>query len=114
MHNKVNTASPSFFFLAQIRFATNAFFSLSLSMQAQYVFVHDSLSELVMCGETEVGATNFRIKMNQLQKPIPGDPSGATGFQRQFEVHYMSCTVDFICMCNMFTHLTHVFCECQL
>ena len=78
------------------------------------MFVHDSLSELVMCGETEVGATNFRIKMNQLQKPIPGDPSGATGFQRQFEVHYMSCTVDFICMCNMFTHLTHVSCECQL
>ena len=59
---------------------------LSLALQAQYVFVHDSLSELVMCGETEVGATNFRIKMNTLRKPIAGDPSGATGFQRQFEV----------------------------
>ena len=51
------------------------------------MFVHDSPSELVMCGETEVGATNFRIKMNTLRKPIAGDPSGATGFQRQFEVH---------------------------
>ena len=40
----------------------------------------------MMCGETEVGATNFRIKMNTLRKPIAGDPSGATGFQRQFEV----------------------------
>ena len=59
---------------------------LSLAMEAQYVFVHDSLSELVMCGETEVGATNFRIKMNTLRKPIAGDPSGATGFQKQFEV----------------------------
>ena len=59
---------------------------LSLTLQAQYVFVHDSLSELVMCGETEVGATNFRIKMNTLRKPIAGDPSGATGFQKQFEV----------------------------
>ena len=50
------------------------------------MFVHDSLSELVMCGETEVGATNFRIKMNTLRKPIAEDPSGATGFQKQFEV----------------------------
>ena len=50
------------------------------------MFVHDSLSELVMYGETEVGAANFRIKMNTLRKPIAGDPSGATGFQRQFEV----------------------------
>ena len=55
------------------------------------MFVHDSLSELVMCGETEVGATNFRIKMNTLRKPIAGDPSGATGFQRQFEVQVVSC-----------------------
>ena len=67
------------------RFAIHSL-CLSLAMQAQYVFVHDSLSELVMCGETEVGATNFRIKMNTLRKPIAGDPSGATGFQRQFEV----------------------------
>ena len=50
------------------------------------MFVHDSLSELVMCGETEVDATNFRIKMNTLRKPIAGDPSSATGFQKQFEV----------------------------
>ena len=107
--------------MGQIRLTTNAFFfvalhslSLPLAVQAQYVFVHDSLSELVMCGETEVGAANFRIKMNTLRKPIAGDPSGATGFQKQFEVHYMSCTVDFICMCNMFTHLMHVSCECQL
>ena len=67
---------------------TNAFFflalhslCLSLALQAQYVFIHDSLSELVMCGETEVGATNFRIKMNELQKPIAGDPSGPLAFR---------------------------------
>ena len=50
----------SFFWLSTL--------SVFLSMQAQYVFVHDSLSELVMCGETEVGATNFRIKMNTLRQ----------------------------------------------
>jgi netrin-G3 ligand len=53
--------------------------------QAQYVFIHDSLSELVVCGETDVAAGNIRIRMMQLQKPVPGDPSGLIGFQKQFE-----------------------------
>ena len=56
------------------------------TMQAQYVFVYDSLSELVMCGETEVAAANFRINMIKLQKLLAGDPSRLTGFQKQFEV----------------------------
>ncbi|CAI8049659.1 Tyrosine-protein phosphatase Lar-like [Geodia barretti] len=50
--------------------------------QAQYVFIHDSLSELVVCGETDVAAGNIRIRMMQLQKPVPG---GLVGFQKQFE-----------------------------
>ena len=54
-----------------------------LSLQAQYVFIHDSLSELVVCGETDVAAGNIRIRMMQLQKPVPG---GLIGFQKQFEV----------------------------
>ncbi|CAI8048070.1 Receptor-type tyrosine-protein phosphatase S [Geodia barretti] len=53
--------------------------------QAQYVFIHDSLSELVVCGETEVAAGDLRIKMNRLHRPVPGDPSGLTGFQTQFQ-----------------------------
>ena len=57
-----------------------------LSLQAQYVFIHDSLSELVVCGKTDVAAGNIRIRMIQLQKPVPGDPSGVIGFQKQFEV----------------------------
>ena len=59
-----------------------------MGVQAQYVFIYDSLSEVVMCGETEVAAANFRITMTQLRKQVAGDPHGITGFQKQFQVHY--------------------------
>ena len=58
-----------------------------MGVKAQYVFIHDSLSELVMCGETEVAAANFRITMTQLRKQVAEDPHGITGFQKQFQVH---------------------------
>ena len=50
------------------------------------MFIHDSLSELVVCGETEVAAADLRVKMNRLRRPAPGDPSRLTGFQTQFQV----------------------------
>ena len=55
-------------------------------LQVQYVFIHDSLSELVMCGETEIAAGDLRIKMMSLQKPVAGDPSGLIGYHKEFEV----------------------------
>ena len=48
--------------------------------------LHDSLSELVMCGETEVVASDLRMKMMSLQNPVTGDISGLTGFEKQFQV----------------------------
>ena len=73
-------------------------------VQAQYVFIHDSLSELVVCGETEVAAANFRIKMTQLQIPVAGDAHGTTGFQKQFEVHYLySTSLNFNVFCGLQT-----------
>ena len=54
-------------------------------MQAQYVFIHDALSELVQCGETEVLAANLRISINQLKSNVADDPN-TTGFQNQFQV----------------------------
>ena len=54
------------------------------------MFIHDSLSELVICGEIEVAAFNFRIKMTQLQNPVAGDLYGMAGFQKQFEVYSTS------------------------
>ena len=55
------------------------------------MFVHDSLSELVMCGETEVAAGDLRIKIMSLQKPVEGDPSGLTGYHKQFQVYIVCC-----------------------
>ena len=50
------------------------------------MFIHDSLSELVMCGETEVVAGDLRMKMMSLQNSVTGDTSGLTGFEKQFQV----------------------------
>ena len=50
------------------------------------MFIHDSLSELVMCGETEVVAGDLRMNMMSLQNPATGDTSGLTGFEKQFQV----------------------------
>ena len=52
------------------------------------MFIHDSLSELVVCGETEVAAGDLRIKMMSLKRPdVTGDSSGPTGYQKQFQVY---------------------------
>ena len=50
------------------------------------MFVHDSLSELVVCGGTEVAAGDLRIRMNQLQRLVSGDTTGVIGYQKQFQV----------------------------
>ena len=55
-----------------------------MSLQTQYVFIHDALSELVVCGETEMTAAELTAKMNQLQIKVD---SGVTGYQKQFQVN---------------------------
>ena len=54
-------------------------------LQQQYEFIHLGLSELVVCGETEVAATNFRIAINSLKKV---NEDGMTGFEKQLKVVY--------------------------
>lgn len=56
---------------------------LTVTMQKQYEFVHCALSELVMCGETEVAAVNLRIAVNNLERETE---DGITGFQKQLQV----------------------------
>ena len=53
-------------------------------MQAQYIFIHDALDELITCGETDISAAGLRVKVNRLRKTIPG--KGITGFAEQFQV----------------------------
>ena len=55
----------------------------SLCLQQQYEFIHCGLSELVVCGETEVAAANLRIAVNNLKKM---GEDGMTGFQKQMRV----------------------------
>ena len=56
--------------------------------QQQYEFIHCGLSELVVCGETEVAAANLRIAVNNLKKE---GEDGMTGFQKQMKVCYTEC-----------------------
>ena len=55
-----------------------------LTLQLQYVFIHDALEELITCGETDISAGNLRVKVNKLHKIIPG--KAISGFEDQFRV----------------------------
>ena len=48
------------------------------------MFIHDALDELITCGETDISASSLRVKVNRMQKTIPG--KGITGFAEQFQV----------------------------
>ena len=55
---------------------------LSISPQAQYVFIHDAILEYVTCGDTQINAVDLRTAITGLMKQL----SGVTGFQNQFAV----------------------------
>ena len=57
------------------------------------MFIHDSLSELVVCGETDIVAADTRIIINQMMRQVAGDTE-TTGFQKEFQV----ANVLFICV----------------
>ena len=59
-----------------------------MCVQTQYMFIHDSLSELVVCGETEIVGADIRIIINQMMRQVSGD-SDTTGFQKEFQVMYI-------------------------
>ena len=48
-------------------------------MQTQYVFIHDSLSELVVCGETDIVAADIRVIINEMMRQVAVDTE-TTGF----------------------------------
>ena len=67
--------------------------------QAQYMFIHDTFSEIITCGDTEITATHLRAKVNHLAKFIHG--KGITGFAHQFKVHANECAVNsFVTICG--------------
>ena len=42
------------------------------------------MSELVLCGETDIAAADIRISINQMKRNITGET--ITGFEKQFQV----------------------------
>ena len=56
------------------------------------MFIHDALSELVVCGETDILAANIRININHMKEYVSGET--VTGFQKQFQV-IMECILDY-------------------
>ena len=52
------------------------------------MFVHDSLSELVVCGETEIAGTDMRIAIDEMMRQVAGD-SNTNEFQKEFQVMYV-------------------------
>ena len=62
------------------------------------MFIHDALDELITCGETEIAASNLRVKVGRMQKNIPG--KGANAFFEQFQVRQsVSLCIDMYFMC---------------
>lgn len=55
----------------------------STPLQKQYVFIHDALKELNICGQTEIAAGDLHIVINKLSTKTGSE---TTGFQKQFEV----------------------------
>lgn len=57
-------------------------------LQAQYVFIHDAILESLVCGETLIAVTNFRLVWNKLSRI--DQETGRTGLEAQHQV-IMSC-----------------------
>ena len=72
--------------------------------QAQYRFIHHALSELVVCGETEVTASSLRAFTDRLSDLM--EDSGITGTQKHFQVSKIPLRyVCFILMIMLFQTL---------
>ena len=52
--------------------------------QAQYVFIHDALEELITCGDTSISSSNLRVKIGKMHKILPD--KAISGFSDQFKV----------------------------
>ena len=50
-------------------------------MQEQYIFIHDAILESVMCGDTEINATNLRSTLMKMNRK-----NSSTKLETQFKV----------------------------
>ena len=50
------------------------------------MFLHDALDETITCGETDIPGFNLRVRVNRMNKIVPG--KNTPGFQEQYQVYY--------------------------
>ena len=63
---------------------TERFNGFLVSIQDQYVFIHDALNDYLTCGETAVPVYELRRKITDLEAPV--QDKEVTGFQFEFDV----------------------------
>ena len=56
------------------------------TIKDQYVFIHDAVLETLICGDTQVPASDLRRSIDQL-KNTKKSLDGKSGFDRQFQVN---------------------------
>ena len=63
-------------------------YSVCMSLQEQYVFVHDAVLEFVVCGDTQIVAADLRKVLSKLGRRKPH--TQLTGYTLQFRVSHLS------------------------
>eukprot|EP00731_Ephydatia_muelleri_P019163 Em0011g1203a len=58
---------------------------LSVETLAQYVFIHDALSDVIACGDTRLVASELRNRVNALHE-VHSQNGSSSGFEEQFEL----------------------------
>ena len=60
-------------------------------MQDQYIFIHDAILEVIMCGDTQINAGDFHKKIRKIVKSAQN--SQLNEFENQFMVRHSSVIV---------------------
>jgi len=60
---------------------------MDVHTQDQYTFIHNAILESVMCGDTQINASEFGAALHTLKSRTQ---SGETGFEHQFGVSCVS------------------------
>ena len=66
------------------------------------MFIHDAILESVTCGDTQIAATNLRMRVAKMKKK--DNQNQPHGFQYQFKVIYIGAVwygiVKLVCVCS--------------
>ena len=73
--------------------------------QTQYVFIHDALDEYITCGETDIPASNLKVRVSKMHKIQPS--KSITGFQEQYQVCDVNNVQDSCNYTYMYMYSTH-------